>query len=180
MCSTESKGQRVGRKVEKLRSHLHTAAPRPSHGLLVHLSCLTASFCLFWLWEHLWFQMVSAPMRVPLSVLAHMFWLVLFRFAISSLARQMQSDSLAKIFFELLNYLLTLIQIGTCSLSLITCDHGWFKSNLPFEFKTQTEMTATTKLATLFVSSRPDERSTGHERAFLQRKRDCLELSLPV
>lgn len=88
MCSTESKGQRVGHEMEKLRSHLHTAAQRASCGSLVHLSHLTASFCLFWLWEQLWFQMVSAPVRVPLSMLAHMFWLVLVRLAISSLAGQ--------------------------------------------------------------------------------------------
>lgn len=97
-CSTDSKGQGVGRKMEKLRRHLHTAQGT-SHGSLVHLSCLTVSFCLFWLWEQLWFQMASAPMWVSLSVLAHVFWLVLFRFAISVVDKR-KVTSWQRIFFN--------------------------------------------------------------------------------
>lgn len=97
-AAQSAKGRGLVTRGEKLRSHLHPAAQRASHGSLVHLSHLTASFCLFWLWEQLWFQMVPAPMWVSLSMLTHMFWLVLFRFAISYLAGQMQNDSLAKIF----------------------------------------------------------------------------------
>ena len=97
-AAQREKGRGLVTRWKKLRSHLRAAALRASHGSLVHLSHWTASFYLFWLWKQLWFQMVSAPMWVPLSSLSHMFWLVLFRFATSSLAGQMQSDSLAKIF----------------------------------------------------------------------------------
>lgn len=57
---------------------------------------------------------------------------------------------------ELFTYLNT---NRTCSLAFTTCDYNWFKSNLPFEFKTETETTATTYPATMVVSPRTDQAS---------------------